>query len=181
MSLDESFYNNSIRRIDAIGITEDNYRIMVGLRLERLNRRYGAGTIERAGKESRLGKSTAFNYRNIVMFLLDWLGCEGTRHFYTDFPQLSYSHLVYSLSLPYELRVEELIAAADNLLSPEQFYIRTLELRGKPTEPTALFRQQGLGVEVLRNLQTFAPSWAGQEVEITVKPIRRKRDSAGKE
>lgn len=159
---------------------DDISNLRKGTRIYHMHLRYGAGTIEAVSNEMNISKNSGYDYTRVAEFLWRWKRFRAWLVF-EDHPALSYTHLREATLLEFESAIDALVHAETIGMTPSEFYYYVGELGGKPKQGKPLFKQRGLGVEVLRNLQTFAPSWAGQEVEITVKPIRRKRDSAGKE
>ena len=139
-----------------------------GLRLARMDRTYGAGTIPRAANEAGFARTTGYEYVAVVEFLVAWLGLSA-RRIQDLYPDLSYTHLRDSLSLPYEDRIDALMAVSvgderfpqfdENLpMTPEAFRVYKGLLLGEDVPDKPLFDMSG---------------WAHEMVVTTLYQLRR--------
>lgn len=170
--MNNDFYTHSTDWLRAVTQTESLWRFRCGVRLLRLHRKYyktDPRIIERAGKDSGLGRTSAYDYLAIARFLLQWRGI-AARRFFEDFPALSHTHLRYSLSLTYEDRIDALIHAANLLMTPEEFLLYLHGQRGKPGKP--IFEQSGYLSEVMQSLAAARETLGDRRVQVTIREIK---------
>jgi hypothetical protein len=156
----------------------DHNRLRIGLRLARMDKRYGAGVVEAVARDTSFGRSTLYEYQAVWMFLWQWRGFSARRIF-EDCPTLTYTHLREVLRLPFEDRIDALEAAQvgdDRFetvipMTPDAFKVYLDKLTGKTTPAKPLFDTQGWAHEVVSLLMREAGRWAKNKVRIIVREV----------
>jgi len=167
MTGDNGRYEATVEWLRAGRERTDGWRLRVGLRALRMERDYGSAVIPTLAKDAGMGRSTLYEYGQVMDLLLRWKGLSARRIF-EDEPCLSYSHLRRAVRLPFEDAVEALLAVndpdhlADSLtdtqrtrftdmmpLTPDAFGVYISTLAGRPVPAAPVFDMTGYKQEVL--------------------------------
>lgn len=167
---DPSFFERSVSRLEEWRGNEDRARFWMGLRLARLDAKFGAGTIERAGREAHIKRSSSFAYVKVSCFLIRWLG-HGAKRFYDEHPALAYSHVRAAVEAfdDMELVIEALECAESELMTPDQFTVWLSQQKGKQPPPSALFDQTGNALQVFENLRKMLFQFHNKRIRVVIR------------
>lgn len=170
MTTDPSFFERSVARLEHQRGNEDRARFWMGLRLARLDTKFGAGTIERAGREAHIKRSSAFSYAKVSCFLVRWLG-HGAKRFYDDHPVLAYSHVRSAVEAfkDIELIIEALECAETELMTPDQFAVWLSQQKGRQVPSEALFDMSGNALQVFENLRKMLFKFHNKRIRIIIR------------
>lgn len=170
----QAFYDRSISRLDEWRGSEDRARFRAGLRLARLDAKFGAGTIERAGKDANIRRTSAFAYKKVSCFLVRWLGY-GSRRFYDEHPTIAYTHVRMAVEAwpdDIEFVIEALECAETESMTPDRFAVYIAKQKGKHVPPEPLFDQTGKGWQVWNNLRVLIGAFKHKEIRITIREVQ---------
>jgi hypothetical protein len=169
----ERVMESSSRWLKAYRSTENTWRLRAGLRVMRTERAYRSGAVKRLAEETRISKSSLYEYADIWTLCYRWLG-SAARNFFELYPALDFTHLRIVLRYfnDLETQIDALLMAVELDLSPEAFAIEIRKWRGDSVPPVPVFDERGEGEAVVRaflkRIQSV-PNWQQRQLRITVR------------
>lgn len=184
MNDDGGRYEAAIAMIEQLRSATDGARLRIGLRAARLARdkNYGAGIVRRIAADAGISRSALYEYIQTVEFLVAWRGLSARRIF-SDFPELSYTHIRIARTLEFEAAIDALLAVAigddeypefDERLpmSPDTFRAYVGVLRGHNVPEPPLFDEAGHGAQVFAALARRMGLWRDKNVRAVVRLLQ---------
>ncbi len=181
-------YETTVELVRAGRASTDNFRLLAGLRIAQMDKRYGSQLMVNLAKDANIGRATLYEYARVACFLVEWLQFSA-RGIFRDFPFLTYSHIREAIANldDFEERIEALMAVADGdreypeystslPMTVDQFRAYLGALTGKHSgfaPPAVLWRGRGTGFQVFQDLQRERSRWGARRVEIIVRELKR--------
>ena len=163
--------------------SSDYKRLRIGVRIARMEKRYGSAVVPKLATDSGFGRSTLYEYQAVFLFVFRWLGFSAVRIF-DNYPHITHSHLrqVIRKGIQHEIGVLMLRAIADGdenypefddslPMSPEAFGVYVSKRLGKDVPPSELFRFEGRGIEAHTQYMARHFGWEKKRVRIVVNEI----------
>lgn len=152
----------------------DLSRLRVGVRVARLMREsmYGEGVVRELARDAGYGRSTLYEYADVMRFLVAWQGLSARRTF-ENHPMLTYSHLRRAMRITdFEERIDALLQSEVEGLTPDEFGVYVSKLLGKTVPAPPLAEFQGWYTEVNRAWLTLRARLAGKRVKVTIRELQ---------
>lgn len=166
----------------------DNFRILAGIRVAQMSKRYGSQLVVNLAKDANIGRSTLYEYTRVASFLVMWLQLSARRIF-DLYPFLTYSHIREAVEQidDIEERIEVLMAVSTGdprvpaysvslPMSVDQFtaYLGELYPNGSGGgKPAVYFTGRGVGFQVFQDMQRERMKWGTKQVEVIVRELKR--------
>lgn len=118
--------DNIARDIEALRIwlaAEENLKIRAGIRVARLEKRYGDGTVETIAQDAGYSDKTLYARQNVSVFLVAWCSAMpehnifSVRRFFDEHPGINYTHI--RIAVPSERKKWDFEQAIEALLAVE--------------------------------------------------------------